>query len=69
MSIAAASILAKTYRDDFMRKLDKEHPNYFWKDNKGYPTKKHRTRIIESGITKHHRKSFQLLPSQLTLSL
>lgn len=69
MSIAAASILAKTYRDDFMRKIDKEHPNYFWKDNKGYPTKKHRTRIIESGITKHHRKSFQLLPSQLTLSL
>ena len=62
MSIAAASILAKTYRDDLMKKLDKEHPNYHWKQNKGYPTKKHRIAITESGITKHHRKSFQLLP-------
>ena len=69
MSIAAASILAKTYRDDLMKKLDKEHPSYYWKQNKGYPTKKHRDGIIEHGITKHHRKSFQLLPSQLTLCL
>jgi len=69
MSIAAASILAKTYRDDFMKILDKKHPNYFWKQNKGYPTKQHRIGIVKFGTTKHHRKSFQLLPYQLTLSL
>ena len=69
MSIAAASILAKTYRDDLMKILDKKHPNYFWKRNKGYPTKQHRIGIAKFGTTKHHRKSFQLLPSQLTLSL
>ena len=63
MSIAAASILAKTYRDDLMIELDKHFPNYFWKDNKGYPTKKHRNTIKRLGITKHHRKSFQLLKS------
>jgi len=69
MSIAAASVLAKTYRDDIMKKLDEEHPNYHWKKNKGYPTKQHRKAIAEFGPNKHHRKSFQLLPSQLTLSL
>ena len=69
MSIAAASILAKTYRDDLMKTLDKKHPNYFWKQNKGYPTKQHRNGIVKFGTTKHHRKSFQLLPYQLTLSL
>ena len=69
MSIAAASILAKTYRDDFMKTLDKKYPNYFWKQNKGYPTKQHRIQIAKFGITKYHRRSFQLLPLQLTLSL
>lgn len=61
MSISAASILAKTHRDDFMKILDKKHPDYFWKQNKGYPTKQHRCGIIKFGATKHHRKSFQLL--------
>ena len=69
LSIAAASVLAKTYRDDIMKELDKKHPNYFWKNNKGYPTKQHRKAIAEFGSTKHHRKSFQLLPNQLILSL
>ena len=69
LSIAAASVLAKTYRDDIMKELDKKHPNYFWKNNKGYPTKQHRKAIAEFGSTKHHRKSFQLLPNQLNLSL
>ena len=69
MSIAAASILAKTYRDDLMKILDRKYPNYYWKKNKGYPTKQHRIGIAKFGTTKHHRKSFQLLPSQLTLSL
>lgn len=69
MSIAAASVLAKTYRDEFMQKIDKEFPNYFWKKNKGYPTKQHRDAIREFGITKYHRKSFKLLPEQLKLDL
>ena len=69
LSIAAASVLAKTYRDDIMKELDKKHPNYFWKNNKGYPTKQHRKAIAELGSNKHNRKSFQLLPNQLTLSL
>ena len=63
MSIAAASILAKTYRDDIMKRLDREYPIYFWKKNKGYPTKQHRIGIIKSGTTKYHRKSFKLLSS------
>ncbi|MFK5877900.1 MAG: ribonuclease HII [Flavobacteriaceae bacterium] len=67
MSIAAASVLAKTYRDDYMEKIDKEFPNYFWKKNKGYPTKQHRAGIREFGITKYHRKTFRLLPEQLKL--
>jgi len=69
MSIAAASILAKTYRDAFMQKLDKEFPQYYWKKNKGYPTKQHRNAIREFGITNYHRKSFKLLPEQLKLDL
>ena len=69
MSIAAASVLAKTYRDDFMQKLDEEFPQYFWKKNKGYPTKQHRDAIREFGVTNYHRKSFKLLPEQLKLDL
>ena len=69
MSIAAASVLAKTYRDDIMKELDLKSPKYHWKNNKGYPTKKHRKAIAEFGSNNHHRKSFQLLPTQLTLSL
>ncbi|WP_457617714.1 ribonuclease HII [Lutibacter sp.] len=69
MSIAAASVLAKTYRDAFMQQLDKEFPQYFWKKNKGYPTKQHRNAIREFGITNYHRKSFKLLPQQLKLDL
>jgi len=69
MSIAAASVLAKTYRDDIMKELDLQFPDYHWKNNKGYPTKQHRKAIAEIGANKHHRKTFQLLPAQLTLSL
>ena len=69
LSIAAASVLAKTYRDDYMLKLDEEFPNYFWKKNKGYPTKQHRDAIRKYGITSHHRKTFRLLPEQLKLEL
>ena len=61
LSIAAASILAKTYRDDYMYQLDEEYPQYDWKSNKGYPTKKHRAAIKEHGITPYHRKSYNLL--------
>ena len=67
MSIAAASVLAKTYRDEFMEKIDKEYPAYKWKKNKGYPTKEHRIAIRNSGSTSYHRKSFRLLPEQLKL--
>ena len=67
MNIAAASILAKTYRDDYMCKIHKEFPMYNWKQNKGYPTKEHREAIVKYGITKYHRKSFKLLPEQLHL--
>ena len=66
-SIAAASILAKTYRDDYMDSLDREYPAYHWKENKGYPTKAHREAIRECGITPYHRKTFTLLPEQLEL--
>ncbi len=67
MSIAAASVLAKTYRDDYMAKIHEEFPEYNWKKNKGYPTKEHRTAIKEFGATIHHRMSFKLLPDQLSL--
>ncbi|RBW54721.1 ribonuclease HII [Tenacibaculum sp. E3R01] len=69
MSIAAASVLAKTYRDDYMEKIHQEFPQYNWKKNKGYPTKEHRNAIREFGATIHHRKSFKLLPEQLKLKL
>lgn len=68
LSIAAASILAKTYRDEFMMKIHEEYPMYNWKQNKGYPTVEHREAIKEFGITKYHRKSFRLLPEQLEFS-
>ena len=61
LSIAAASILAKTYRDDYMNQLAEEYPQYDWRSNKGYPTKKHREAIKEYGLTSYHRKSFNLL--------
>lgn len=61
LSIAAASILAKTYRDDYMNKLAEEYPQYDWLNNKGYPTKKHREAIKKYGITPYHRKSYNLL--------
>ncbi|NQY10394.1 MAG: ribonuclease HII [Flavobacteriales bacterium] len=64
LSIAAASILAKTHRDEFMFKMDDELPNYGWKGNKGYPTIAHRKAIEEHGKTKYHRNSFRLLASQ-----
>lgn len=64
LNIAAASILAKTYRDDFMEKLHLKFPEYAWNSNMGYPTTAHRDAIREFGITPHHRKTFQLLPSQ-----
>lgn len=67
MSIAAASILAKTYRDDYMDALHESFPHYGWKSNKAYATARHRQAIIEFGITEHHRKSFTLLPEQLQL--
>ena len=61
LAIAAASILAKTYRDDYMNDLAKEYPQYDWLSNKGYPTKKHREAIKQFGITPYHRKSYNLL--------
>lgn len=64
MSIAAASVLAKTYRDAYMEKIHEEYPMYNWKKNKGYPTKEHREAIRKYGITKYHRKSFRQLPEQ-----
>ena len=67
MSIAAASIIAKTYRDDYMKKIDIEHPEYNWKSNKGYPTLEHRKSLVKFGLTKHHRKSFQLINNQLNI--
>lgn len=69
MNIAAASILAKTYRDEIMEKLDLEFPEYNWKKNKAYPTKAHREAIAKFGTTPHHRLSFRLLPEQLSLDL
>ena len=63
LAIAAASILAKTYRDDYMDALAEEYPQYDWKSNKGYPTKKHRAAIKEYGVTPYHRMSYNLLGS------
>ena len=71
MSIAAASILAKTYRDEYMEKLNAVYPLYNWRNNKGYPTKSHREAIVTYGVTDQHRKSFRLypLPEQRALFL
>lgn len=67
LSIAAASVLAKTYRDEYMNQIHEEFPMYNWKKNKGYPTKEHRDAIKKYGPTKYHRMSFRLLPDQLEL--
>lgn len=67
MHIAAASVLAKTYRDEYMEQIHREFPMYNWRKNKGYPTQEHRAAIKKYGITKYHRKSFRLLPEQLSL--
>jgi ribonuclease HII len=69
LNIAAASVLAKTYRDLYMEKIHEEFPMYNWKKNKGYPTKEHRAAIEKYGVTKYHRKSFRLLPEQYSLDL
>ncbi|SDZ98643.1 RNase HII [Flavobacterium gillisiae] len=69
MSIAAASVLAKTYRDDYMNRIHEEFPMYNWKQNKGYPTKEHREAIRKHGVTKYHRMTFRLLPEQLKLEI
>lgn len=69
ISIAAASVLAKTYRDEYMNRIHEEFPMYNWKRNKGYPTKEHREAIRKYGITKYHRISFRLLPEQLKLEI
>jgi ribonuclease HII len=67
LSIAAASILAKTYRDDFMTHLAGEYPSYDWKSNKGYPTIAHRNAVLQHGFTPHHRKTFRVTDPQLKL--
>ena len=67
MSIAAASVLAKTHRDEYMRQLDKEYPAYHWAKNKGYPTRDHREAIAAHGISPLHRRTFQLLDRQMSL--
>jgi len=69
LSIAAASVLAKTARDEYMMKIHEEFPMYNWKQNKGYPTKEHRAAIRKYGATKYHRKTFRLLPEKLTLDI
>ncbi len=69
LNIAAASILAKTYRDAYMNTIHEEFPMYNWKQNKGYPTKAHREAIKKYGPTKYHRLSFTLLPDQLKLDI
>lgn len=68
MNIAAASILAKTYRDDYMKQLAREFPEYRWEQNKGYPTRSHRDAILKYGHCKYHRQSFTLLPEQLKIN-
>ena len=67
LSIAAASVLAKTYRDDYMQLLDKIHPAYGWSHNKGYPTAFHRQALVDFGITPFHRKTFRLFDPQLSI--
>lgn len=67
MNIAAASILAKTYRDDYMKQIATEHPEYDWHSNKGYPTPKHRETIMKIGFTPYHRLTFQVSDPQLSI--
>ncbi len=69
LSIAAASVLAKTYRDDYMLRLHEEYPQYGWNENKGYPTRAHRDAIRQYGATPYHRQTFRLLDDSLQLSL
>ena len=69
LSIAAASVLAKTYRDDYMLRLHEEYPQYGWNENKGYPTRAHRDAIRQYGVTPYHRQTFRLLDDSLQLSL
>jgi len=69
LSIAAASVLAKTYRDEYMNFIHEEFPMYNWKQNKGYPTQEHREAIRKYGVTKYHRMTFRLLPEQLKMDL
>ncbi len=69
LAIAAASILAKTYRDDFMLKIHNEFPQYDWNNNKGYPTKKHRQAILDFGVTNYHRKTFNGVPDGVQLTI
>jgi ribonuclease HII len=64
MSITAASVLAKTYRDEYMDQIHEEFPMYNWKQNKGYPTKEHREAILKYGVTKYHRLTFKLLADE-----
>ncbi|WP_158825933.1 ribonuclease HII [Mucilaginibacter lacusdianchii] len=66
-SIAAASILAKTYRDDYMQQIALDHPEYDWHSNKGYPTQKHRSMVLQHGFTPHHRRSFSVTDPQLSI--
>jgi len=68
-AIAAASVLAKTYRDELMMKLDKKFPQYKWSSNKGYPTIAHRNAVSQFGLTPYHRKTFACLPKQLEINL
>lgn len=67
LSIAAASILAKTYRDEYMENIAVDYPDYDWMQNKGYPTIKHRQAVLQLGLTPHHRKTFRVTDPQLTL--
>ena len=67
LSIAAASILAKTYRDEYMERLHNQYPEYDWQQNKGYPTRKHREAVFKYGPTPHHRRSFSLIDEQMKL--
>ncbi len=69
MNIAAASILAKTYRDEYMAKIHEAYPDFNWAQNKGYPSPAHREAIKQFGLTEHHRKTFRLKPEQLRLNL
>lgn len=69
IAIAAASVIAKTYRDKFMREIHNEFPNYKWFKNKGYPTKEHRIAIKNFGVSKYHRKSFKLIDNQTSLMI